>query len=141
MKKIKAIYATTIVLIMILSTLAVYSSSSSSTINHQEELIFKEEHSPLASRYFNQIPRHLVLIYDGGTHRSIRWDSKHFAPYVSADVNGETDWLFDGFLFLEIKDGQGRGFASGYEKDRLDARTCRCWLHQRLIQLITKNKE
>ncbi|WP_352406015.1 DUF4855 domain-containing protein [Petrimonas sp.] len=114
MKKIKAIYATTILLIMILSTLAVCSSSS--TINHEEELIFKEEHSPLASRHFNQIPRHLVLIYDGGAHRSIRWDSKHFAPYVSADVNGETDWLFDGFLFLEIKDGQGRGFASGYEK-------------------------
>ena len=33
------------------------------------------------------------------------------------DENGKPHWLFDGFLFLEIKNGKGRGFASYYEKE------------------------
>lgn len=60
--------------------------------------------------------RDMVLIYDGGAHRNIKWDKEHFAPYVSLDnENGKKDWLFDGFLFLEIHDGT-RGFATGYKK-------------------------
>ena len=59
--------------------------------------------------------RDMVLIYDGGAHRTIRWDKEHFTPYVSVkNENGTTDWLFDGFLFLEIHDGT-RGFASYHE--------------------------
>ncbi len=59
--------------------------------------------------------RDMVLIYDGGAHRTIRWDKEHFTPYVSVkNENGTTDWLFDGFLFLEIHDGT-RGFASYYK--------------------------
>lgn len=59
--------------------------------------------------------RDMVLIYDGGAHRSIKWDKDHFAPYVSLEnEEGSKDWLFDGFLFLEIHDGT-RGFASGYK--------------------------
>ena len=59
--------------------------------------------------------RDMVLIYDGGAHRSIKWDKEHFAPYVSLEnEKGKKDWLFDGFLFLEIHDGT-RGFASGYK--------------------------
>ena len=59
--------------------------------------------------------RDMVLIYDGGAHRSIKWDKEHFAPYVSLEnEDGTKDWLFDGFLFLEIHDGT-RGFASYYK--------------------------
>jgi len=58
----------------------------------------------------------MVLIYEGGAHRNIKWDKDHFAPYVSLEnEKGTRDWLFDGFLFLEIHDGT-RGFASGYKK-------------------------
>lgn len=60
--------------------------------------------------------RDMVLIYDGGAHRDIKWDKEHFAPYVSLDrEDGTVDWLFDGFLFLEIHDGT-RGFASYYKE-------------------------
>ena len=62
------------------------------------------------------VPKDLVLIYDGGAHRSIKWDKDHFSPYIYSTKEGKQKWLFDGFLFLEIKDGNGRGFASGYEK-------------------------
>lgn len=59
--------------------------------------------------------RDMILIYDGGAHRSIKWDKDHFAPYVSLEnEKGSKDWLFDGFLFLEIHDGT-RGFASYYK--------------------------
>lgn len=59
--------------------------------------------------------RDMVLIYDGGAHRSIQWDKEHFAPYVSLEnEESKVDWLFDGFLFLEIHDGT-RGFASYYK--------------------------
>lgn len=62
-------------------------------------------------------PKDMVLIYDGGAHRSIRWTTEHLAPYVSyKDPKGTDKWLFDGFLFLEFKDGKGRCFASYYEK-------------------------
>ncbi|SHE39349.1 protein of unknown function [Mariniphaga anaerophila] len=64
----------------------------------------------------DQAIRDMVLIYDGGAHRSIKWNKDHFAPYVSLEnEDGSVDWLFDGFLFLEIHDGKGRGFASYYQ--------------------------
>lgn len=64
------------------------------------------------------IPADMVLIYSGGAHRSGTWDKERFMPYVFlAEENGKASWLFDGFLFLEIKNGKGRGFASYYEKD------------------------
>ena len=113
MRKMKGISVAGL-LIMSLSTLAVCSNGNRT--DNDEELIFKEEQTPLTTPHNNEVPKHLVLIYDGGIHRNIQWDSEHFAPYVSTEVNGEANWLFDGFLFLEIKDGQGRGFASGYEK-------------------------
>ena len=84
--------------------------------NEDEKLIFKEEPSARELKYYRAVPHVMVLIYDGGAHRSVRWNKAHFAPYVSATVKGEGKWLFDGFLFLEIHDGLGRGFASGYEK-------------------------
>ncbi len=83
--------------------------------NGPGDVIFKDEPVIRALKYHRPVPNDLVLIYDGGAHRSIPWDKEHFAPYVSATVQGEERWLFDGFLFLEIHDGRGRGFASGYQ--------------------------
>lgn len=62
--------------------------------------------------------RDLVLIYDGGDHRRVNWDKEQFSPYVfKADAEGNPEeWLFDGFLFLEIKCNADRGFATGYRK-------------------------
>jgi len=57
----------------------------------------------------------LVLIYGGGAHRDVTWDVDHFTPYVSyVDRGGKEHWLFDGFLLLEIIDGKGKIFATGY---------------------------
>lgn len=63
----------------------------------------------------------LVLIYQGGVHRPYKWTKDKFLPYVvHEDQEGNKNWLFDGFLFLEFKDGKGRNFAPGY--DNLNAR-------------------
>lgn len=61
----------------------------------------------------------LVLIYQGGEHRkSYEWTKERFAPYVvHQNQKGKKDWLFDGFLFLEFKDGKGRYYAKGYDKE------------------------
>ena len=57
----------------------------------------------------------LVLIYGGGKHRDVVWDKEHFAPYVSyVDTEKQENWMFDGFLFLEIVDGKRKIFATGY---------------------------
>lgn len=59
----------------------------------------------------------LVLIYQGGVHRPMEWTKEQFVPYVThTNRHGEKNWLFDGFLFLEFKDGKGRNFAPGYDK-------------------------
>lgn len=94
------------------------SCSFNSKLPHQEKIIFKEksfgEEEILGKE---KHPRDMVLIYDGGAHRNICWTSDHWAPYVAyKDKNGIDQWLFDGFLFLEFKDGKGRCFASYYEK-------------------------
>ena len=57
----------------------------------------------------------LVLIYGGGAHRDVVWNTKHFAPYVTyTDRSNQEHWLFDGFLLLDFIDGQGSIFATGY---------------------------
>lgn len=59
----------------------------------------------------------MVLIYEGGAHRKEVWNTNLFEPYVvTKDQQNNYHWMFDAFLFLEIKDGNGRGFASYYEK-------------------------
>lgn len=69
----------------------------------------------------------MVLIYGGGAHRTTVWDKEHLVPYVSyTDESGKEQWLFDSFLFLEIHNGKGKMFASGYtgapatQKDWMD---------------------
>ena len=50
----------------------------------------------------------LVLIYAGGAHNR-NWGVEQMKDYVSyTDRNGKEQWLFDGFLLLEIRDlGEG----------------------------------
>lgn len=63
--------------------------------------------------------RDMVLIYDGGDHRTVDWNSRQFAPYVATDPHDGSapEWLFDGYLFLEIIASPERGFASGYRPE------------------------
>ncbi len=62
----------------------------------------------------------LVLIYQGGKHR-MDWTKEQLLPYVvHTNAKGKKNWLYDGFLFLEFKDGMGRNYAPGY--DKLNAR-------------------
>lgn len=79
----------------------------------------------------------LVLIYQGGAHRNLEWNKDQFAPYVvHQNKQDKKDWLFDGFLFLEFKDGKGRCYAPGYEKEAA-RRTEWEWLMERQFE---KNK-
>jgi hypothetical protein len=79
----------------------------------------------------------LVLIYQGGTHRPMEWTKEQFLPYIiHEDSKGKKNWLYDGFLFLEFKDGKGRVYAPGY--DKLNARKTEWeWLLDRNFE---KNK-
>lgn len=45
----------------------------------------------------------LVLIYHGGTQRP-DWNKEQLQPYVYRNNLSKPEWLFDGFLFLEIFD-------------------------------------
>ena len=75
----------------------------------------------------------LALIYQGGSHR-LDWTVDEFRPYVvHRFADGSKDWLFDGFLFLEFKDGSGRNYTVGYEK--LNARRTEWeWLLDRIFE-------
>lgn len=44
----------------------------------------------------------LVLIYHGGQQRPV-WNSSQLKHYVFRENSGQFEWLFDGFLFLEIQ--------------------------------------
>lgn len=58
----------------------------------------------------------MVLMYYGGSHRKTVWNREQCMSSVAyRDEEGKLHWMFDGFLFLEFKDGKGRGFASYYE--------------------------
>ena len=75
----------------------------------------------------------LALIYQGGSHR-MDWTVDEFRPYVVHEFSdGTKDWLFDGFLFLEFKNGSGRHYTVGYEK--LNARKGEwAWLLDRIFE-------
>lgn len=75
----------------------------------------------------------MALIYQGGSHR-LDWTVDEFRPYVvHRFADGSRDWLFDGFLFLEFKDGSGRNYTVGYEK--LNARKGEwAWLLDRIFE-------
>lgn len=72
----------------------------------------------------NQV-RDLALIYQGGAKR-IDWTREQLMPYVTHTfADGHTEWLFDGFLFLDFNDGRGNTFvpvlgeANGKKEDWL----------------------
>lgn len=75
----------------------------------------------------------MALIYQGGSHR-LDWTVDEFRPYVVHEfMDGTKDWLFDGFLFLEFKNGSGRHYTVGYE--RLNARKEEwAWLLDRIFE-------
>lgn len=82
----------------------------------------------------------MVLIYGGGHHRNpYEWDETRIADYVTyTNPDGETQWLFDGFLMLEITDpavGEGAGvkFANGYTYNNQPLRSADREAWQRLI--------
>ncbi|SHE39384.1 protein of unknown function [Mariniphaga anaerophila] len=57
----------------------------------------------------------MVLLYAGGSHRGHEWNEEYVEPYVTnVDESGNEHWMFDSFLFLEIHNGEGKTFASGY---------------------------
>jgi len=58
----------------------------------------------------------LVLIYDGGQHRK-PWTLDRMRPYIYRENAGKTEFLFDGFLFLEIFDNvKNIEYYPGYKK-------------------------
>ena len=58
----------------------------------------------------------MVLLYSGGAHRDYTWDEELIQPYVTyTDELGKEHWMFDSFLFLEIHNGNGKSFATGYQ--------------------------
>lgn len=59
----------------------------------------------------------LVLIYDGGLHRK-PWTIDQMRPYIYRENAGKTEFLFDGFLFLEIFDSvKNIEYYPGYKKN------------------------
>ena len=77
--------------------------------------------------------RDLALIYQGGAHR-IDWTEEQFEPYVTHKfADGTEDWTFDGYLFLEFKDGRGAQLSPGY--DSINAtRTVWEWYLDRIFE-------
>lgn len=89
--------------------------------------------SPDKKNYRKTDINDLALIYQGGVHR-LDWTEDQFLPYVTHEyADGRKEWLFDGFLFLEFKDGKGYGYCSRYDKN--DARKSEwLWLIDRIFE-------
>ncbi|SDC50547.1 DUF4855 domain-containing protein [Niabella drilacis] len=74
-----------------------------------------QQYLPLASPQADYITD-LALIYQGGAHRP-DWTAEQLTPYVYRQQGKKTDFLFDGFLFIEFKNGKGKDYSIGYEKE------------------------
>lgn len=60
---------------------------------------------PRQAGYPHYPVRDLGLIYAGGSQRP-DWTAEELRPYIAHTfANGKTDWLFDGFLFIEFQTG------------------------------------
>src|SRR5699024_5179216 len=62
-------------------------------------------------------PRDLMLIYNGSENIKDQWEKDKFEQYVYRMDNGEIQWMFDGFLFLNLKitiDNVTYNFAQNY---------------------------
>ena len=74
----------------------------------------------------------MVLIYGGGHHREpYNWDVDRISSYVTyKDKAGTEHWLFDAFLFLELKDTGNGGTNKTYtyeNQEGLDAANQKDW--------------
>jgi hypothetical protein len=59
--------------------------------------------------------RDLVLIYGAGTEIGQQWDYYAFHPYVVyKNTLNQYDWMFDGFLLLELNDEWNYSFTVGH---------------------------
>lgn len=59
--------------------------------------------------------RDMVLIYGAGTEGGQQWDYYAFHPYVVyKNKQNQYDWMFDGFLFLELNDQWNFSFTTGH---------------------------
>lgn len=78
-------------------------------------------------------PADLILIYQGGIDR-LAWTEEQLQPYVTYrdPSSGRERWLFDGFLFLEFRDGRGTRYVGQY-KLRSAIRADWLWLNERLF--------
>ncbi|CAL1519507.1 DUF4855 domain-containing protein [Chitinophaga sp. MM2321] len=97
-------------LMMIISVAALPATTSCK--EDQQKIITPEvpEKPTLPATYISD----LALIYQGGTHRQ-PWTKDQLAPYIFRNTAKGPEWLFDGFLFIEFKDGMGNEYAEGYE--------------------------
>jgi hypothetical protein len=79
-------------------------------------------------------PADLVLLFQGGVGR-LAWTEEELRGYVTYKDRrtGRERWLFDGFLFLEFKDGRGARFV-GQLRLRSATRADWTWLSDRLFQ-------
>lgn len=59
----------------------------------------------------------LYLVYQG-TFSSIEYNKEHFKPYVyNINEDGGFQWLYDGFLFMELNTPEGRHFGRDATKE------------------------
>ena len=59
----------------------------------------------------------LVLLYSGNNKRLYTWDEETLPAYIATkDEAGKYHWMFDGFLLLDLLDGDGHMYASGYDR-------------------------
>jgi len=88
-------------------------SENSNNQTEEKKTVYQWEKERMELLNYND----MVLLYAGGAHRSYSWDVNYISPYVTyVDENGKEHWLFDSFLFLEIHNGNGKTFATGYTK-------------------------
>lgn len=88
---------------------------------------------PATARFATADIRDLALVYQGGTMR-IDWTPDQLEPYVTHVFrDGTEQWLFDGFLFLEFRDGEGHTFTPGYAKKNATRKEWE-WYLERLFE-------
>ncbi len=107
----KLYYSITILLSLLLATTAC--SKTEKNLGHS---YIKPEEESREFTLLTAKAADVPIIYDGSESRQV-WTVTQSAPYVSY-VDPETkkeDWLFDGFLIMEVKDGKGHVFADSSE--------------------------
>ncbi|RBL88999.1 DUF4855 domain-containing protein [Chitinophaga flava] len=107
MKKLSLLFTT-----LVLMTSTVLLGTSCQKV-YTETAVAKKDTTtaqPLPAWYISD----LALIYQGGIQR-LPWTKDQLTPYIYRKTNTGVDWLFDGFLFIEFKDGMGHEYAEGYE--------------------------